>query len=163
MRKRKANAQPSYEVGYRRPPEQFRFKKGKSGNPTGKKEKSSPTTADLRALLECALNVEIPHGDCKQNITKAAAGIEQLVSQFAAGDPRARRDLIAVAEKLGVDLAAGQKRGEIVTAALAAEDEAIITDFLRRHGVELQNAATSTDPSSDHKSENAGTSKDKSP
>ena len=67
-------------------------------------------------------------------LTHAAAGIEQLVTQFAAGDRYARRDLIALAEKLGFDLTAGQ-HGAIekeVTAALAAEDEAIIIDFLRR-------------------------------
>jgi hypothetical protein len=41
-------------------------------------------------------------------LTHAAAGIEQLVTQFAAGDRYARRDLIALAEKLGFDLTAGQ-------------------------------------------------------
>ena len=41
-------------------------------------------------------------------ISKAAAGIEQLVNQFAKGDRHARRDLLTLAETLGIDLAPGQ-------------------------------------------------------
>ena len=69
--------------------------------------------------------------------TKAAAGIAQLVTQFAEGDRHARRDLIALAPKLGIDLTAGQAGaiGEAVATLMSASDEAIINDFLRRHGV----------------------------
>jgi hypothetical protein len=79
--------------------------------------------------------------------TKAAAGIAQLVTQFAEGDRHARRDLIALAPKLGVDLTAGQGGaiGEAVATLMSASDEAIITDFLRRHGVEPKPAETSTE------------------
>jgi hypothetical protein len=71
-------------------------------------------------------------------MTKAAAGIAQLVAQFAEGDRYARRDLIALADKLGVDLTAGQSGaiGDAVATLMNTNDEAIIADFLRRHGVE---------------------------
>jgi hypothetical protein len=73
-------------------------------------------------------------------MTKAAAGIAQLVTQFSNGDRYARRDLIALADKLGVDLTAGQVGaiGDAVATLMSANDEAIIADFLRRHGVELK-------------------------
>ena len=147
MRRKQETPRPNYEVGYRRPPQAYRFKKGRSGNPTGIKQKAPSLAADLRALLERALNTKIRHGGRKQNVTKAAAGIEQLATQFAAGDPHARHDLVALAEKLGIDLTAGQHGAieKAVTAALAAEDEAIIIDFLRRHGVETQQSAVTTD------------------
>jgi hypothetical protein len=98
----------------------------------------------------------------EQIVTKAAAGIEKLVTQFAAGDRHARRDLVAMAEKLGLDLTAGQHGAieKAVTAALAAEDEAIINDFLRRHGVKPEQSAVTTDASSDQTKEAHQTSKE---
>ena len=138
-----------YEVGYRRPPKHSRYKKGQSGNPTGKNKQTATSNADLRLLLERELNANIREGEREKIVTNAAAGIEQLVAQFAAGDRHARRDLIALAEKLGIDLTAGQTGAieKVVTAALAAEDEAIISKFLERHGIELQE---SIDPQHTH-------------
>jgi hypothetical protein len=60
----------------------------------------------------------------------AIAGIEQLVAQFAKGDRHARRDLIALADKLGVDLLAGQH--QIIQDALAANHEAILRTYVER-------------------------------
>lgn len=141
----------NYKVGYRRPPKEFRFEKGRSGNPTGKRREAPSLAADLRLLLERALNTKMRHGKRQEIITNAAAGIEQLVRQFAAGDPRARRDLIYLAEKLGVELATAQNGTihNVVNAALTAEDEAIIADFLRRHSVEPQKSAATNDSTSD--------------
>ena len=59
-----------------------------------------------------------------------AAGIEQLVTQFVKGDPRARRDLFAFADKLGVDLLAGQQQA--IKDALIADHEAILQAYVER-------------------------------
>ncbi len=95
---------------------------------------------DLKEMLNKALNepATLRSGKREVTTTKAAAGIAQLVTQFAEGDRHARRDLVALAPKLGLDLAAGQGGaiGEAVAALMSASDEAIIADFLRRHGVE---------------------------
>ena len=113
---------------------------GQSGNPTGGKLKRSPVAADLKTSLETALNEQARFriGERDLIMTKAAAGIAQLVTQFAEGDRYARRDLIALAPKLGIDLTAGQAGaiGEAVATLMTASDVAIIADFLRRHGVE---------------------------
>jgi hypothetical protein len=98
--------------------------------------------ADLRALLQRALNTKTRHGEHEQIVTKAAAGIEKLVTQFAAGDRHARRDLVAMAEKLGLDLTAGQHGAieKAVTAALAGprtnagNATEVIRDFYERGG-----------------------------
>jgi hypothetical protein len=105
----KAKSKP-YKVGYGRPPMKSQFKPGQSGNPTGGKLKRSPVAADLKTSLEKALNEQARFriGERDLIMTKAAAGIAQLVTQFAEGDRYARRDLIALADKLGVDLTAGQ-------------------------------------------------------
>ena len=74
-------------------------------------------------------------GEQEKIITKAAAGIEQLVNQFAKGDRHARRDLLALAERFEVDLVAGRGAAleQTVAAALSANDEALLADYVRRH------------------------------
>ena len=140
----------AYDVGYRRPPKHTRYQKGQTGNPTGINRKSTAvTSADLQELLDRELNKKVRQGDRTQHITRAAAGIEHLVAQFAAGDRYARRDVFALAKEAGIDLMRGQNK-KVVVAALAAEDEQIILDHLRSHGVDLkQPPATSADAISD--------------
>jgi hypothetical protein len=125
----------SYEVGYGRPPNKFRFKKGRSGNPTGQR-KTPSNPPNLKAQLERELNkaVTIRSGKRATILTKAAAGIEQLVDQFAKGDRNARRDLILLCEKLGVDLTNRKALEGALEDVLSAEDEALLADLVKRHG-----------------------------
>ena len=104
MMSKKKPSSKSYDVGYARPPKKFRFRRGKSGNPSGKRRKAS--APDLKAQLQSALNetVTIRSGKHPKVMSKGAAGIDQLVDQFAAGDRNARRDLFALCEKFGVDI-----------------------------------------------------------
>jgi hypothetical protein len=117
-----------YRVGPGRPPKEYQFKPGHSGNPKGARRKARSIAPDLKALFERALSgkVTLRQGEQEKIITKAAAGIEQLVNQFAKGDRHARRDLLALAERLGVDLVPGQGATleQTVAAALSANDEA---------------------------------------
>jgi hypothetical protein len=115
-RRRKAfNTSPSlktdpsdqeYRVGPGRPPKEYQFKPGQSGNPKGARRKPKSIAPDLKALFERALSgkVTLRQGEQEKITTKAAAGIEQLVNQFAKGDRHARRDVLALAARLGVDL-----------------------------------------------------------
>src|SRR3954468_24819137 len=129
-----------YRVGPGRPPKEYQFKPGQSGNPKGARRKPRSIELDIKALFERALSgkVTLRQGEQEKIITKAAAGIEQLVNQFAKGDRPARRDLLALAERLGVDLVAG--RGEAleqtVAAALSSNDEALLEDYVRRHATQ---------------------------
>jgi uncharacterized protein DUF5681 len=126
-----------YRVGPGRPPKEYQFKPGQSGNPKGARRKPRSVAPDLKALLERALSgkVTLRQGEQEKIITKAAAGIEQLVNQFAKGDRHARRDLLVLAERLGVDLVVGQgdALAQSVAAALSANDEALLADYVRRH------------------------------
>jgi hypothetical protein len=138
MMSKKKPSSKSYDVGYARPPKKFRFKRGQSGNPSGTKRTPPSATADLRASLERALNEKVTfrQGEKDRTLSRGAAGIEQLVDQFAAGDRNARRDLMVLAEKLGIDLTAGHSRAieSALEQNLAAEDEALLADFVKRHG-----------------------------
>ena len=121
-----------YKVGPGRPPKEYRFKPGQSGNPKGAKRKSPTIPLDLKVALEHALSktVTLKQGEKERTVTMAVAGMEQLVAQFAKGDRHARRDLIALADKLGVDLIAGQHQA--LRDALAADQEAILSAYVQR-------------------------------
>ena len=96
-------------------------------------------------MFERALSAKVTlrQGEQEKIISKAAAGIEQLVNQFAKGDRHARRDLLALAARFGVDLVAGHGDAleQSVAAALSANDEALLADYVRRHdAVQLERA-----------------------
>jgi hypothetical protein len=122
MRKRDASRRSKlrskdYEVGYGRPPAASRFQKGVSGNPVGKAKRTNAPS--LKTQLQTALNktVTIRIGNRQKTVSKGAAGIEQLIDQWAKGDRHARRDLILICEKLEIDLTDRAKSSSAMTAA----------------------------------------------
>src|SRR3974390_872868 len=129
-----------YRVGPGRPPKEYQFKPGQSGNPKGARRKPRSIAPDLKALFEGARSgkVTLRQGEQEKIITKAAAGIEQLVNQFAKGDRHARRDLFALAARLGIDVVAGQGSAheQNVGGAPSANDEVLLADYVRRHAAQ---------------------------
>lgn len=129
-----ATAAPAeeYKVGPGRPPKEFQFKPGISGNPKGAKRKPPPIALDLKAALERALDqkVQLKQGEAERIVTMGVAGIEQLVAQYAKGDRQARRDIFTYADKLGVDLLAGQTKA--LADALSPRNEAILAAYVDR-------------------------------
>jgi Family of unknown function (DUF5681) len=121
-----------YKVGPGRPPKEHQFKPGQSGNPKGAKRKPKAMAPDLKAALEQALSkpIKLKQGERERIVSMAVAGIEQLVAQYVKGDHRARRDLMALADKLGVDLMAGQHQA--FQEVLATEHEAILRSYVER-------------------------------
>jgi Family of unknown function (DUF5681) len=127
-----AASDAEYKVGPGRPPREYQFKPGQSGNPKGAKRKPRSIALDLKLALERALNktVKLKQGEKERIVPMAVAGIEQLVAQFVKGDRHARRDLMALADKLGVDLMAGQHQA--IEEALASNHEAILMTYAQR-------------------------------
>jgi hypothetical protein len=110
------SADEEYRVGPGHPPREFQFKPGESGNPKGAKP-NSKMLRDLKVLFARALNkkVKLQRGERAEIVTKLEAGFNELASQFAEGDHRARRDVFDFAAKLGIDLTASRgdgRRGE---------------------------------------------------
>jgi hypothetical protein len=84
-------------VGYQRPPEATRFKKGVSGNPKGRPKGSlSVATVFLKTLHEKVVVNE--HGQ-RRTVTKLEAALTQLVNKAATGDLRALRQLLELARE----------------------------------------------------------------
>jgi Family of unknown function (DUF5681) len=144
-------SEQEYRVGPGRPPKEYRWKPGQSGNPEGARPKPRSILPDLKFLFERALSgkVTLRQGEQEKIITKAAAGIEQLVNQFAKGDRHARRDLLTLAGRLGVDLVPGQgdALAQSVASALSANDEALLADYVRRYAGQSDRAGEIDAPS----------------
>jgi hypothetical protein len=128
-------SEQEYKIGPGRPPREYQFKPGQSGNPKGAKRKPKSMAPDLKTALEKALNkpIKLKQGEKERTVTMAAAGIEQLVTQYVKGDRHARRDLLALADRLGVDLAAGHQQA--IEDALATNHAAILSAYVQRQNI----------------------------
>jgi hypothetical protein len=78
------NRDSDYQVGYGKPPQHTRFKKGESGNPTGRPKNSK----NLTTLLEKELKqrVVITENGRRRSITKQEAMVKHLVNKAVSGD-----------------------------------------------------------------------------
>lgn len=83
-----------YPIGHGKPPRHTQFKKGQSGNPTGR-PKGTPNfaTALERALGE---QVVVNEGGQRHTVTKLEATVKQLVNKATLGDPRATKQVLDV-------------------------------------------------------------------
>jgi hypothetical protein len=92
--------EPRNAVGFCRPPESTRFKKGISGNPKGRPKGSlNVATVFMKTLREKVVINE--HGQ-RKTVTKLEAALKQLVNKAAGGELRAigqLRDLAREAEE----------------------------------------------------------------
>lgn len=79
-------------VGYRRPPKQHQFRKGKSGNPKGRSKGSSNFGTHVsKALSEKVVVVE---NGVRRRVSKREAAAKQLVNKAASGDFKATNLLL---------------------------------------------------------------------
>jgi hypothetical protein len=128
-----------YEVGYKKPPKETRFKNGNNANPRGRPRGSK----NLAKLLEQALDtsVVIVEDGTRRRRTKRDVVIEQLVDRSASADLRATKLLLdmlhklerggAQAETTSADPDAnvyGQLRAKLARLALAQAAEAHAAD-----------------------------------
>jgi hypothetical protein len=97
---------PTYDVGFAKPPAQGRFRKGVSGNPKGRpKGKSNLATVLDRTLHE---KVVINENGERKTVTKLEAAVKQMVNKAASGDLAAMRQLSALASLTVAETAAAE-------------------------------------------------------
>jgi len=89
----------SYEIGYRRPPESGRFKKGKSGNPKGRPKGST----NFLTILETELNqsIVVNENGKKKTITRMQAMVKRMVAGALQGDLKALMTLFEILRRTG--------------------------------------------------------------
>jgi Family of unknown function (DUF5681) len=123
----------AHAVGYGRPPTHTRFKPGQSGNPRGRRK----GRRNVRTVVDETLNqpIKIRVGNRTRSLTKLQGVILTMVSGALKGDGKALASLMTLLRSLGMtDEAPEAPHNESVT----ANDEALIADYLRRHGTESQ-------------------------
>jgi Family of unknown function (DUF5681) len=116
------NSDEDYEVGYGKPPVATRFKKGKSGNPSGRPKKVTQLL-DPGSILEAIDNEEIVVIDNGKRKWMAKAEIEfrQLFTKATKGDLRAARLILSTATKYFSPEAKGDCEYEFIGVTEAAQ------------------------------------------
>ena len=88
--------------GYKNPPKEYQFKKGKSGNPKGrprkKKQSSSDPGFDLIASVhrELGKTISVQENGQHKEVTKLDAFSAQLVAQSVNGKPSQQKMLLGL-------------------------------------------------------------------
>lgn len=118
------------KVGYKSPPEHSRFRKGQSGNPSGRPKRPADFGDDLMA--ELAEVIEIQEGGKRKRITKQRALIKALTAGGIKGNARAAALLMGWCARVI------EREPDLQPDAdLTAEDRKIVEAYLERQ-VELR-------------------------
>lgn len=92
-----------YSVGYGKPPIKNQFKKGKSGNPSGRPKRPKPKPPlDFQSNLIAELKslITITEDDKKKKITKFEALMKSVIAEALKGDKTARKYVVDFLQKL---------------------------------------------------------------
>jgi hypothetical protein len=113
-------------VGYCNPPEHSRFKKGVSGNPTGRPK----GTLNMATLLERTLleRVVIHENGRQKTVTKLEAALKQLIDKATSGELKAFQllsGLVRSAEEREI-------QEPVANSALDEIDEKVVLGILKR-------------------------------
>lgn len=89
----------TYQIGYKRPPKEGQFSKGKSGNPKGRPKGSK----NFMTLLDKELgqSIVVNENGKKKTVTRLQAMVKRLVNQALQGEQRSFLTLIEVMRRTG--------------------------------------------------------------
>lgn len=87
MSKRRKKSSGGYEVGYRKPPEHSRFKKGVSGNPRGRPHVPTTVTSIVERIVLRKVKATVDGRETSMSMIEAS--LLQLAKRAMAGDPKA--------------------------------------------------------------------------
>jgi hypothetical protein len=91
-----------YKVGYGKPPKSGQFKRGKSGNPKGRRKGSLKLATDLAAELNEQITVR--EDGKPRRVSKQRALIKSLMAKALQGDIRANAAILALYARVLTDL-----------------------------------------------------------
>lgn len=112
-------------TGYKKPPVASRWRKGQSGNPSGRKRGTLNLRTDLIAELEEV--IQINEGGSSRRITKQRALLKSLAARGIQGDARAANLILSLISRL-----LEPEEQPIIASEVSAEDEAILKAYLAR-------------------------------
>lgn len=109
-------------IGYGRPPQSTRFRKGRSGNPSGRPKQTRTQLELLRR--ELAQRVTVTEGGRKRRLTKGELVTKQLVTRALKGEVPALRMMMRMGELLDAE-ATREGEAEISEKDRLAADQAV--------------------------------------
>ena len=116
-------------VGHKRPPKHTRWKKGQSGNPTGRRKDQRNLKTDL--IDELGEFVRLSEAGAPKRLTKQRAVVKAQMARAIQGDSRAATFMLNLMLKLIEPEPEAPDPKQ--TQSLTASDEALIAAFLARH------------------------------
>jgi hypothetical protein len=116
----------SNRPGYKRPPKATQFKRGRSGNPSGRPKGARSLKTDLANLME--KRVRIREDGEQRYVSGQELMLLKLFEKAAKGDNKATAQIVGMLMKLDA-AKTPQREPEIVT----ENDRVIVADFLRRN------------------------------
>jgi hypothetical protein len=126
-----ATKPPAYKVGYRKPPEEHRFKKGQSGNKAGRPKRSRNVSTVLAEQLDKPLQVRV--GDKTMVLPARTVLMWRLVEKGALGNLKA----IEMAFKYEISRIAAEVDGnERDVGGVLVVPEAMITEMWEQRALE---------------------------
>jgi len=122
----------AYDVGYKKPPKNGRFKKGQSGNPNGRPKGSKNFVTILTKELNQKITVN--ENGKQKNISRMEAMVKRLVAEALQGERRSLITLIDIMRKTG-------QMDEVEVQGLIPENyESILDSFVERQQAKKQPA-----------------------
>ena len=118
-----------YEIGYCKPPKHARFKPGHSGNPGGRPRGQRNFATAVRDAAN--RKITIREGGRARNVSKMDGIIEVTLNKALQGDFKAVAAFIQLARSAGLM----DEEPEQTSTASSAEDEAVLAEYLERHGL----------------------------
>jgi hypothetical protein len=88
-------------IGYKHPPQEHQFRRGQSGNPSGRPKGSRNFKSELREELNELIRFR--DGDREIEVSKQRALIKRLVASAIAGDQRASATLLGLCVRAFAD------------------------------------------------------------
>ena len=104
--------QNSYTVGYGKPPESTRFKKGKSGNPDGRPKRKPLSMPDTFTKVFSAY-LKVTLDGKEQSMDGIETGLWRLKNQVAAGDLKALRPVLDYSLKYNIATGSAQANTQL--------------------------------------------------
>ena len=92
--------QGAYEVGYAKPPEKHRFKRGQSGNAKGRPKTSKAVGTVIRDILNEKVEVRTARGSRKMPAIEAM--LRAKMNRALKGDAKATEQILKVAHLVGL-------------------------------------------------------------
>lgn len=112
----------SYDVGYRKPPVHTRFRKGQSGNPGGRPQRTTSERAKALALQEAYRTITVKEGNRAFALPAIQAILRSQIVLAAKGNVQAQRAVLAAIQ--------GIEQEETEAAALAAKTAPKGTNYI---------------------------------